>query len=71
MTLVTAEGVKGEVIVRSESLVTCDFRVVDAAERRGNASFPERSVEEEISLDGEAMAPWNCSRSVKLVVRVD
>lgn len=36
-TVAMAEWVKGEVIARSESFVTCDFKAVEEADRRGRA----------------------------------
>ena len=65
----TAEGVNGEVMAKSESLVTCDLRAVDDAERRGSASLLESSAEVE-SPEGDDKVKWNCSTRVRVVVRV-
>lgn len=65
----TAEDVNGEVMAKSESLVTCDLRAVDDAERRGSASLPESSVEAGFP-EGDDKVKWNCSTSVRVVVRV-
>jgi hypothetical protein len=61
--------VNGEVIAKSESLVTCDLRAVDDAERRGSTSLPESSVDARV-LEGEAKVRWSCSTRVRVVVRV-
>lgn len=66
-TPVTAEWVKGEVIVRSDSLVTCALRVADEAERRGRAWA---SWEEGWSMraDDETVS-WNWSIRARVVDR--
>ena len=44
-TVQTAEGVNGGVIVRRESLVTCDFNALDEAVKSGSASLPVTSLD--------------------------
>lgn len=65
----TAECVNGDVIVRRDNLVTCDFKAVDEAERSGRASFADSSADGG-AFDGEEKADWNWSRRVRVVVSV-
>lgn len=68
---VTAVCVNGEVMVSRESFVTWDFSSVAAADRRGRASFAERSPEGEEDDDGGAEnADWSCSARTRLVESV-
>lgn len=68
---VTAVCVNGDVMVSRESFVTWDFSSVAAADRRGRASFPERSPEGE-GDDGAGAenADWSCSARTRLVESV-
>lgn len=68
-TVDTAEWVRGEVIAKSDSLVTCDLRAVEDAERRGKASFSVSSAETGASCAGAERVVWNRSRRAMVVGR--
>lgn len=58
---------KGVVIAKSESLVTCDFKAVEEAVKRGRASFAAEDSVTAGSAEGEERVIWNCSQSVRVV----
>ena len=68
ITVLIAEGVKGVFIVRRESLVTCDLRASDEADRSGSASFRDGSGADGLS-GGVVIVDWNWPMRATVVLR--